>query len=108
MIKNSFGMIRGAAGLTRELGKFALQLARKEIPMPDVQSPKTRFNNAVGPHRVFEATDFSIADFKMIKDVTGVKLNDVALAVVGGALARYLDAKGETPEGSLALLGYRN
>jgi len=101
-VKNTFGLVSGTAGLTRELGKFAMQIARKEIPMPDVQSPKTRFNEPVGPHRVFDATDFPIADFKMIKDATGVKLNDVALAVVGGALKRYLDAKGETPELPLA------
>ncbi|MEP5764548.1 MAG: wax ester/triacylglycerol synthase family O-acyltransferase [Halieaceae bacterium] len=101
-VKNSLGMVKGAAGLTREIGKFAMQLARKEIPMPDVQAPKTRFNTPVGPHRVFEATDFPISDFKTIKDTTGVKLNDVALAIVGGALAGYLEAKGETPEGALA------
>lgn len=95
-------LVRGAVGLTRELGTFALKIARKEIAMPELQSPKTRFNNAVGPHRVFDATDFSLADFKMIKDRCGVKLNDVALAVVGGALYRYLDTKGETPELPLA------
>jgi WS/DGAT/MGAT family acyltransferase len=95
-------LVRGTAGLTRDLGKFALRLARKEIPMPDVQSPKTRFNNPVGPHRVFDATDFPLADFKEIKDTAGTKLNDVALAIVGGALSRYLDAKGETPELPLA------
>jgi diacylglycerol O-acyltransferase len=101
-IKNTVSLVRGTAGLTRDLGSFALKLARKEIPMPDVQSPKSRFNNAVGPHRVFDATDFALAEFKMIKDATGVKLNDVALAIVGGALQRYLVSKGETPEASLA------
>ena len=101
-VKNTVGIVRGTVGLVRDLGKFAVQIARKEIPMPDVQSPKTRFNNSVGPHRVFDATDFPIVEFKLIKDATGVKLNDVALAVVGGALKRYLDAKGETPELPLA------
>ncbi len=101
-VKNTVGLVQGTVGLTRELGKFALKVARKEVPMPDVQSPKTRFNNAVGPHRVFDATDFPIEEFKAIKNATGVKLNDVALAIVGGALSRYLDAKGETPELPLA------
>lgn len=101
-VGDTLSKIRGTVGLTRDLGKFALRLARKEIPMPDVQSPKTRFNNPVGPHRVFDATDFPLAEFKEIKDTAGTKLNDVALAVVGGALSRYLDAKGETPELPLA------
>lgn len=101
-VGGTVNMVRGTAALTRDLGKFALRLARKEIPMPDIQSPKTRFNNPVGPHRVFDATDFSLAEFKEIKDQAGVKLNDVALAIVGGALSRYLDSKGETPELPLA------
>jgi WS/DGAT/MGAT family acyltransferase len=88
--------------LAGELGSFALKVARKEIPAPDIQSPKTRFNNAVGPHRAFDATDFSLTEFKMIKDQAGVKLNDVALAIVGGALQRYLESKGEAPELPLA------
>jgi diacylglycerol O-acyltransferase len=101
-LKSTTSLLRGMAKLTGELGSFALKIARKQIPMPDIQAPKTRFNNAVGPHRVFDATDFPIAEFKNIKDSTGVKLNDVALAVVGGALQRYLEAKGETPELPLA------
>jgi diacylglycerol O-acyltransferase len=56
----------------------------------------------VGPHRVFDAAEFPLAGFKDIKDSAGVKLNDVALAVIGGALARYLEANNEFPEGSLA------
>ena len=101
-VKNTVGLVRGTASLIGELGKFALEVARKEVSMPDVQSPKTRFNNPVGPHRVFDALDFPISEFKDIKNITGVKLNDVALAVVGGALQRYLVAKDETPELPLA------
>ncbi len=101
-VKNSIGMARGALTLGRDLGAFAVKIMRKQIPMPDVQSPRTRFNGPVGPYRIFEATNFSMDEFKQVKDLTGVKLNDVALAVVGGALARYLAAKDETPEGALA------
>ncbi len=101
-VKNSISMARGALTLGRDLGEFALKIARKQIPMPDVQSPRTRFNGPVGPYRIFEGTCFDMAEFKQVKDATGVKLNDVALAVVAGALSRYLAAKDETPEGALA------
>ena len=56
-----------------------------------------------GPHRVFDAAEFPLAGFKAIKNAAGVTLNDVALGVIGGALQRYLQSRGEAPaEGSLA------
>jgi WS/DGAT/MGAT family acyltransferase len=67
-----------------------------------MSAPKTMLNRSVGPHRVFDAAEFPLEGFKDIKDAAGVTVNDVALAVVGGALRRYLDSHGETPEGSLA------
>jgi WS/DGAT/MGAT family acyltransferase len=64
--------------------------------------PKTRFNQTVSPHRVFEARFHDLADFKRIKArVPGSTVNDVALAYVGGALRRYLDGHGELPDESL-------
>jgi WS/DGAT/MGAT family acyltransferase len=65
--------------------------------------PRTRFNGRVSPHRVFEATTFSLADVKQIrKRVEGATVNDVILAVVGGSLRRYLDHHGELPMGTLS------
>jgi WS/DGAT/MGAT family acyltransferase len=101
-VKNTGSLIVNAVKSTRDMGKYALQIARKEIPAPDVSAPKTSFNRPVGPHRVFDAAEFPIQGFKDIKDATGVKLNDVALAVVGGALQRYLASNNEYPDGSLA------
>ena len=70
---------------------------------PTYLHPKTILNKPVGPHRVFDAAEFPLEGFKDIKNAVGVTVNDVALGVVGGALQRYLQAKGEAPtEGSLA------
>jgi diacylglycerol O-acyltransferase len=101
-IKNSGKLMVGTVRVARDMGKYALQIARKEIPAPDISAPKTSFNQAVGPHRVFDAAEFPLEGFKDIKNTAGVKLNDVALAVIGGALQRYLEANNEFPEGSLA------
>lgn len=102
-VKNSVKLLRGTAKNTRDLGKYALDIMRNEIPAPDVSAPKTILNKSVGPHRVFDAAEFPLEGFKDIKNATGVTVNDVALGVVGGALQRYLAAKGEAPEeGSLA------
>jgi len=69
---------------------------------PVSEIPRTRFNGRVSPHRVFEATSFSLSDVKQIrKRVEGATVNDVILTVVGGSLRRYLDHHGELPLGTL-------
>ena len=102
-VKNALQLARGTLRTTGELGKYVRAIMREEIPAPDVSAPKTILNKSVGPHRVFDAAEFPLEGFKDIKKATGVTVNDVALGVVGGALARYLEAKGKLPEeGSLA------
>lgn len=91
--------IRGLAGLP---GKLISSVARiPEIGTPSFP-PKTRFNQTVSPHRVFEARFHDLDDFKRIKArVPGATVNDVALAYVGGALRFYLAGHGELPDESL-------
>ena len=86
-VKNTVKMIGGTASTLKDLGKMAWGVARKQIPMPPISSPRTRFNKPVGPYRVFEAAEFPLDDFKIIKNYTGVKINDVVLAVVGARCA---------------------
>lgn len=67
--------------------------------------PRTRFNEKVSPHRVFDAASFSLAEVKAIKNVVpGATVNDVAITIVGGALRKYLEHHGELPETSLAAM----
>lgn len=100
---NTVSLARGAVKTAGEMSRYALQISRKKIPAPDISAPKTILNQSVGPHRVFDAAEFPLQGFKDIKNALGVTLNDVALGVIGGALQRYLVARGEAPkEGSLA------
>jgi diacylglycerol O-acyltransferase len=91
--------VRGLAGLP---GKLISSVSKiPELGTPSFP-PKTRFNQTVSPHRVFEARFHDLADFKRIKArVPGSTINDVALAYVGGALRHYLDGHGELPDESL-------
>ncbi len=63
-----------------------------------------RFNAVVSPHRVFESRRFDVAELHRIRRrVRGATLNDVVLAICGGALRRYLLAQGELPPPSHSL-----
>jgi diacylglycerol O-acyltransferase len=93
-------VVRGLAGLPGKLvGGVVSRIGGGSLPS---FPPKTRFNQTVSPHRVFEARFHDLADFKRIKaSVPGATINDVALAYVGGALRAYLDGHGELPDESL-------
>jgi WS/DGAT/MGAT family acyltransferase len=93
-------VVRGLAGLPAKLiGGVVSRVGGGGLPS---FPPKTRFNQTVSPHRVFEARFHDLADFKRIKaSVPGATVNDVALAYVGGALREYLAGHGELPDESL-------
>jgi WS/DGAT/MGAT family acyltransferase len=62
------------------------------------RAPRTRFNARVTPHKVFDATQVPLDGMRKIKSaVVGATVNDAALALVGGAMRRYLEDKGELP-----------
>ena len=63
-------------------------------PAPDVP-----LNQPIGPHRRFTWARSELATFKRIKDALGGTVNDVVLAVVTGALRRWLHGRGVRTEG---------
>ena len=65
-------------------------------------APRTSFNGTITGHRAIAWTDVSLDDIKEIKNaIPGATVNDVVLALSGGALRRYLQDRGELPDTSL-------
>ena len=58
-----------------------------------IASP-TPFNRSVGPNRRFDWIRFDLARAKEIKNRLGGTVNDVVLAVVAGAVGRFLEMRG--------------
>ena len=100
--RNYINMPGDLWGVGKSLAKMGVDVVRDRVPKPDITAPRTRFNRPVGRYRAVEGLQFDLADYKLIKDTFGVKLNDVTVAVVGGAMQRYLKAMDETPEGAMA------
>jgi WS/DGAT/MGAT family acyltransferase len=57
-------------------------------------APRTPLNVPIGPHRRYEWVRASLDDFKTVKNALGGTINDVVLAVVSGALRRFLEHRG--------------
>jgi diacylglycerol O-acyltransferase len=65
-------------------------------------SPQTRFNQALTPNRITTSVTLPLPALRQVKEAFGCTLNDVYLALVGGALRRYLVERGELPEPPLS------
>lgn len=83
-------------------GLFSLALRRRRsdvvTPVPILSTPRSSFNTSLTERRSFATVALSLDEARAVKTARGVTLNDVVLAVVGGALRRYLDDRGELPD----------
>jgi WS/DGAT/MGAT family acyltransferase len=62
-------------------------------------APETPLNVEIGPHRRVHWVRSRLDDFKAIKNELGGTVNDVVIAVVSGALRRWLRSRGVRAEG---------
>jgi WS/DGAT/MGAT family acyltransferase len=64
------------------------------LPTALRRASDTPFNRPIGPHRRFAWLAMDLAAVKEIKNHLGGTLNDVVLAIVSGALRRFLQGRG--------------
>jgi WS/DGAT/MGAT family acyltransferase len=99
-VKMASTLLRFSPAIFSTLKKSLLNGSEKSSKVP-----LTRFNQPVSPHKMFDATHFSLADMKRIKDsVEGATINDVVIAICSGALRNYLEHHGELPEEPLVAI----
>ena len=71
----------------------------------EMLAPRTRFNVVLSPNRVVEGRSVALADIKAIRVLApGAKVNDVFLAIVGGAMRKYLLAHDDLPDKTLTAM----
>jgi len=102
-VTNPLKQLEVAAKAAPGLAKAIKGLAAKEFSVSrDMVAPKTRFNRVISSHRVVEGRSFKLADIKTIRLLEdGAKVNDVFLAIVGGAMRKYLLSKQDLPKATL-------
>ena len=103
-VKQPFRFISVARNTVPGFAKAYSRLRKGELHRIE-HVPRTRFNDKISPHRVFNALSFDLGEIKAIKNaIPGVTVNDVAVAIVGGALRQYLEDKAELPDESLVAM----
>lgn len=93
-------LVRTVKALT---GVRRLRRDGNDLPVSVRDVPRVSFNGPLTPRRSFATVSMPMADFKAVRHIHRgeITLNDVVLAVVSGALRRWLAARDEHPRSSL-------
>lgn len=97
-IMKPFMLANDMLNIGKGLGKAVCE---RKLMLP-TRAPRTRFNRPVSRNLVFGVHTVKLDEIKSIrKTVDGVTVTDVAMAIISGAMRRYLNDKGELPDKSL-------
>ncbi len=95
--------VRGPRQVARRIGSALVGVGA--MAWAGLQAaPPSPFNVRIGPHRRFTWVRSDLAQFKAIKNELGGTVNDVVLAVVTGALGRYMRRHGDATDVDLRAL----
>ncbi len=86
-----------AAALHR--ARRALDAAAERARAAAVSAPDTPLSVRTGPHRRLAVVEAQLDDFRIVRDAYGGTVTDVVLAVVAGAIRRWLHDRGTRTEG---------
>jgi WS/DGAT/MGAT family acyltransferase len=106
LVRRALTPLVAAQGVWRALGdpRVALNEVREQLgALGETLSAglrsasETPLNREPGPHRRFDWTSLELGPVKAIKDELGGTVNDVVLAIVTGAVGRFLEQRGVPP-----------
>ncbi len=97
----------GSERISRSLSKVRNFVGRNAdgqvIERPPVKAPKGPYGAPVSPHRIFGFGSMPLADIKTVKNAFAVKVNDVIVSLVAGAVRADLMSRGELPDEPLVV-----
>lgn len=108
---NGFDRLVKASKLSVQLASKAVELGGEQLvsfkksdeeKIQLIKAPTTRFNKDVSAHRVFDGFGIPLSRIKRVREkIPDITLNDIFVAIAGGAVRAYLQSKNELPEESL-------
>ncbi len=84
--------------------QWAAPTSDLELDPGELSAPRLSFNRALGPSRRVAMATLPVSDIRKVRQQNEVRFNDVVLAVVGGALRKWLERRGELPDDEVVAL----
>ena len=103
-LRTALGVTAEAAGMPGALIKTLSKGVRNETSTLSFHTPKTMFNRNITSARRFAAQDWPIERIRGIGKATGTTINDVVLAMCGGAIRAYLIEHDALPDAPLVAM----
>ncbi len=103
-LRTAVGISAEAAGLPGALLKTLAKGLRNETSTVSFHAPRTIFNQRITGSRRFAAQDWPIERLRAIGKASGSTINDVVLAMCGGAVRQYLLELGALPDAPLVAM----
>ncbi len=100
-LHSALGLSAEAAGLPGALLRSLGRSARSEASPISFSAPRTLLNGPITGARRFAAQDWPVERLRAVGKATGTTINDVVLAMCGGALRTYLLDLDGLPDESL-------
>ena len=100
-LKTAVGLTAEAAGLPAAFIKTLTKGIRNETSALSLHAPRTMFNVNITGSRRFAADDWPLERIRAISKASRTTLNDVVLAMCGGAVRNYLLELNKLPDASL-------
>ena len=99
--RDTVGSLVGLAPSTLSLARSALLQQQLTLPF---RAPRTMFNVRIGGARRIAGQSWALDRIRRVKSAAGVTVNDVVLAMSGGALRAYLREQDALPDAPLVAM----
>jgi len=103
-LRETFGLSRHLMGSLREYARAWRHPGERKLATSWHASPQTSFATKITGARRFVAQSYALDRVKAVGEAMGGTINDVVLAMCGGALRRYLTDLGELPDAPLSAM----
>ena len=101
LVRGTVGSLVGLAPSTLSLARAALLQQQLTLPF---RAPRTMFNGRIGGARRVAGQSWSLDRIRKVKSAAGVTVNDIVLAMSGGALRAYLQEQNALPDAPLVAM----